>query len=77
MNKDQELRLNALNTSEATLHRIKEELTEAGYDERSAEFEKSFTSKLLIEYNVTLIENEKLKEDVKNLKNQIFNSLKK
>ena len=76
MNKEKELRLAALNRSEETLRRINEELIEAGIEEGSKEFSEGFASKLLIEFNKALIEGENLKEDVRNLKKQVFNNLK-
>ena len=74
---NKEARLKALNRSEATLKRIKKELNVAGYEDNSTEFAEGFASKLLIEFNKTLIKNEQLLEDVENLKKQIINSLKK
>jgi len=78
MTEEKEQRLRALNTSEETLRRISEELNEAGFLEPdSNEFLDGFISKLLIEYNKTLVENEKLKSDIESLTKQVVNSLKK
>jgi len=77
MTEEKEQRLRALNTSEETLRRISEELNEAGFEPDSNEFLDGFISKLLIEYNKTLVENEKLKSDIESLTKQVVNSLKK
>jgi len=77
MTEEKEQRLRALNTSEETLRRISEELNEAGLEPDSNEFLDGFISKLLIEYNKTLVENEKLKSDIESLTKQVVNSLKK
>jgi hypothetical protein len=83
MTEEKEQRLRALNTSEETLRRISEELNEAGLEPDSncfylaTEFLDGFISKLLIEYNKTLVENEKLKSDIESLTKQVVNSLKK
>ena len=72
----QEVRLRALNNSESTLQNIKCELIESGYKEDTKEFAESFASKLLIEFNKTLIQNENLKIDIENLSRQLTNIVK-
>ena len=68
---EKQARLDALNKSEKILHNIKSEIEAAGFEEGSAEYAEAFISKMLIQLNKALLENENLKIDVENLKKQI------